>query len=132
MRSDVLENGEIEEVVLTLYCSRLRIFFLVVHLAFQQLVSLLLILPEDVRFDLLGLLLAALQAVQISFPRLLFSRNIEEAFHFHIRQDFIGDEGVSDGHFAEGHVPLPGEQEVVGREDFELVLDELFHPLDLV
>lgn len=62
----MLENGEIEEVILTLYGSRLCFFFLIVHLALQQLVSFLLVLPEDVRFNLLRFLLSSLQAIQIS------------------------------------------------------------------
>lgn len=59
----MLENGEIQEVILALYSRRLRIFLFIIHLTLQQLVGFLFILPEDVRFHLLGLLLTALQAV---------------------------------------------------------------------
>jgi hypothetical protein len=129
----VLENGEVEKVVLALYCLGLvLVFVVVVDLALKEVVGLLLAFAKDVGFHLLGLLLAALLVAVLALAGLFFGGDVEEAFDFHVGEDLVSGEGVCDSQSAEDIVAFPGEEEVVGGEHFELVLDELLHPLDFV
>jgi hypothetical protein len=128
----MFEDGEVEEVVLALDVGGFLLLLLVRDLALEQVAGLLLTLPENVGLDLLGLLLVALQLVDVALPTLLLGGDVQVAFYLHVGEDLAGAVVVGDGEFPEVHVPLPGEEEVVGREHFEFVLDELLHPLDLV
>lgn len=132
MRSDVFEDAEVKEVVLAFYGGGLSVFFFVIDLIFEQIVRFLFIFAEDSGLDSLCFLFATLCTVHVALSRFLLGCYCQKALDLHIRQNFVRDKAVGDGKFAAGHVTLPREKKVVRGEHFELILDELFHPLDFI
>ena len=128
----MFEDGEVEKVILALDVGRLLVLVLVGELTLEKVAGLLLALPKNIRLDLFALLLIALQLVDIPFATLLLRGDVQVALDLHVGQDLAGDVVVGDGELPEAHVALPGEEEVVGRQDLELVFYEFLHPLDFV
>jgi len=132
MWSDVFEDKQIQEIILTFDSHGLNVILPIIQFAFQQVTGLLLTLFEDTRFYLVRFLSAPLYLIQIFSPTLLFSCDIQIFLNFYIRQYFICYVFAVYSHLSEYHISLPRQQEIFGRKHLKFIPNELLHPLYLI